>query len=263
MPQFNLHNASMPLQNGNVPGDFAQGLQRTARKRSRDEADDNLTPDEPPPKVEENPDEWVYGEGMVLIKPNVGYVADASSQSGTWKEEKEADEDRLRQQKELNMADLRNNKSQRLDLSGTNPFTNPEVLGRPLPGMPVVSPKASPVIDDCTVHLGIGWSKITDEGPLHAAAKGWARFIENHYPLTSVKIRLESKGLQSYLIESDQGYFLFAEDLRQGRLVSQDVEVAMRHLQRNPPTFDGANAILPSETPSSYANGADADVSMS
>lgn len=261
MPHFNPHNVRLPMP---MDSDSAQQESRPTRKRSRDAAAENLDPEAPSPEPIESQEEWVYGPGMVLIKPSTGYVADASSQSGTWKEEREAEEAKIRQQKILDAADVRNVKAQRLDLSAANnPFiNNVEVLGRPLPGMPVVSPRASPVIDDFTMSLGIGWRRIGEDTHLQAAAKGWGRYIANHYPLTNVKVVLESKGLESYLVESDQGYFLFAEDLRQGRLVSQDVEVAMRHLQHTPPRFDGPNAILAAETPSSVANSDDIDVSM-
>jgi hypothetical protein len=96
-----------------------------------------------------------------------------------------------------------------------------------------------PVIDDFTVHLGIGWRRISEDVDIQAAARGWARYIENHYPISSVKICLESKGLQSYLVEAAEGYFLFSENLRHGRLVGRDVSAALRNLQTSPPAFEG------------------------
>ncbi|KAK3987553.1 hypothetical protein QBC44DRAFT_245620, partial [Cladorrhinum sp. PSN332] len=87
--------------------------------------------------------------------------------------------------------------------------------------------------------LDIGWSPISDDEHVQAAARGWARFIENRYPVTNAKILLESHGLQSYLVEATQGYFLFSENLRQGRLVSKLADQAFRNLKTSPPTFDG------------------------
>lgn len=106
-----------------------------------------------------------------------------------------------------------------------------------------------PIIDHFTRQLGIGWKGIADEEHIQAAARGWARFIENHYPLSDVRIRLESKGLQSYLIEATEGFFLFAEDLRQARFVSQTATGALQNLQASPPCFDGADTLLRAKSP--------------
>ncbi|UNI19739.1 hypothetical protein JDV02_005900 [Purpureocillium takamizusanense] len=224
-----------------------QSSARTAgRKRSRDEAAHNLEPDAPEPTPSEQQEEWVYGEGMVLIKPNVGYVADASSQSGTWLEEQMAAEERERHRREIEQRPiLRSHKSQRIDASlelGAPPGAfNGEPAGAQLFNGTIAATTTAggPVIDDCTVQLGIGWRRISDDEHIQAAARGWARFIENHFTLGNVRICLESKGLQSYLVESSEGYFLFAEDLRCGRLVSKTVAGALRNLQQSPPVFDG------------------------
>lgn len=95
------------------------------------------------------------------------------------------------------------------------------------------------IIDNCTVHLGIGWRRISDDEHIQAAARGWARFIENHFALCNVRMCLESRGLQSYLVEAAEGFFLFTEDLRCGRLVSRTVDRALHNLQKSPPVFDG------------------------
>lgn len=106
-----------------------------------------------------------------------------------------------------------------------------------------------PVIDNFAIQLGIGWKRISEEEHIQAAARGWARFIENHYPLSNAHVRLESHALQSYLVESNEGFFLFAENLRQGRLVSSTIVGAMQNLQSNPPTFDGSETLYPMELP--------------
>lgn len=95
------------------------------------------------------------------------------------------------------------------------------------------------VVDDCTLHLGIGWRRIGDGEDMQAAARGWARFIERNFALTGVRICLESRGLQSYLVEADEGFFLFDENLRCGRLVSRSVEGVLGNLKLSPPVFDG------------------------
>jgi hypothetical protein len=228
----------------------------SGRKRSRDEAASNLEPDAPPPPPPQEPeDEWVYGEGMVLIKANKGYVADASSQSGTWMEEKKAAEEEVRRKLELEREIIapRSCKLVRvdrgLDTQSAMTASAAPTAASTSPSSILPNGKQAPVIDDFTLHLGIGWRKISDAEHIQAAARGWARFIENHFPLNNVQIRLESSGLQSYLVESSEGFFLFAENLRHGRLVSTNVEGALRNLQTSPPTFDGACELSAAESP--------------
>jgi len=242
------------------------------RKRSRDEAAVNLdSPEKAPPAVEpvqEDEDEWEYGPGMILIKKSTGYVHDASNQSGTWLEEKAAEEETRRTEEALlaqqrqaqDRPSLRSHKSSRLDvtanLSPQEVQANRASPGRDLDDSPssavasmVSETLAQPIVDDFTLHLGIGWSRLSDDEHIQAAARGWARYIENHYPVTDPKIRLESKGLESYLVEAQEGYFLFAENLHQGRLVSRDPQRALENLKTTPPTFDGADTMAAAETP--------------
>ncbi len=212
------------------------------RKRSRDEAAVNLDPPEKaPPAVEpvhEDEDEWEYGPGMILIKKSTGYVQDAGSQSGTWLEEKAAEEEARKKEEALlaqqrqaqERPSLRSHKSSRLDVTATSLSPQEVQANRSSPGrdlgdsptsIPSMGPDtmAQPVVDDFTLHLGMGWIHLSNDEHNQVAARGWARYIEIHFPLTEPKIRLESKGLESYLVEAHEGYFLFAENLHQGRLV--------------------------------------------
>jgi hypothetical protein len=233
------------------------------RKRSRDEAADNLEDDSyfPPVAVpiQESEDDWEYGEGMTLIKPN-GFIIDASSQTGTWAEEKAEQrqpESPASQRPPVvqDRPNLRNHKSQRLDLTATPVII--EEMNTGDGNVVAASPPKStgmgldePTIDAFTIHLGIGWSKISNDEHIQAAARGWARFIENHYPVNSVQMRLQSKGLASYLVESDEGWFLFGEDLKHGRLVSMSLEKTFENLRTSPPTFDGLQVLVATaETP--------------
>ncbi|KAL5612021.1 hypothetical protein BROUX41_000416 [Berkeleyomyces rouxiae] len=99
-------------------------------------------------------------------------------------------------------------------------------------------------IDELTLHLGIGWRRLSSDEHLRAAARGWTRYIELHYPLTNVNITLESKSLQSYLVESNEGFFLFSENLRQGRLVSRTRDGVLANLKTNPPAFDSSSYVM-------------------
>jgi hypothetical protein len=231
------------------------------RKRSREEAALNVEQDYfpvQPPAVQpepENEEEWEYGEGMTLIKPSrSGYIIEASSQTGTWAEEK-AEEEKAKAlasavaQRPI----LRANKSQRLDLSAT-PVIAEEVSTAvyPSPGSP--ERYTEPTVDDFTRHLGIGWSSVNSlDVDIQAAARGWAKFIENHYPISAVKIRLQSKGLASYLVEANEGYFLFGEDLKQGRLVSTSLEKTWVNLSSPVPVFDGEMVMEAGQTPKTEA----------
>lgn len=220
------------------------------RKRSRDEAAVNLDePDKvvPPPKVEEPEDEWEYGPGMILIKKQTGYVVDAASQSGTWVEEKAARE-HSRKLEEATVAQeklsqerpsLRSNKSQRLTLTDN---TLPVLAEQPKANVGRDnSPEApsQPVVDEFTMHLGIGWAQLSADEHIQAAARGWQRYIENHFPVTNAKIRLQSRGLNAYLVEASEGFYLFADDLREGRLVSRNAYCALQNLKTTSPVFDG------------------------
>ncbi|KAI1293371.1 hypothetical protein F5Y03DRAFT_329830 [Xylaria venustula] len=238
------------------------------RKRSRDEAGVNLDVEEAKlatiEPVKEPEDEWIYGEGMVLIKSPSSYVANAGSQSGTWLEEKAAADEKSKSEaaRAINQQarpSLRSHKSQRLDMN---------VLA--LPGAETQAKRASPVreldpvistpglstdvssqpiVDNFTLHLGIGWSRISEDEHIQAAARGWSRYIENHFPVTNARIQLESKGLQSYLVEASEGFFLFAEDLRQGQLVSRDVNQTLNNLKSTPPVFEGLQVMTAAESP--------------
>ncbi|OTA65301.1 hypothetical protein K449DRAFT_403896 [Hypoxylon sp. EC38] len=238
------------------------------RKRSRDEAGVNLDVEEAKLEtiepVKEPEDGWIYGEGMMLIKSPSSYVADAASQSGTWVEEKAAaDETRKNEEaRAINQQDrpsLRSSKSQRLDMNAIAVPGNQSQINRSSPvrdvdsavSIPGLSADTSnqPIIDNFTLHLGIGWSRISDDEHIQAAARGWARYIENHFPVTNVRIQLESKGLQSYLVEATEGFFLFAENLRQGQLVSKDLNRAFANLKMSPPVFEGPEVMSAAESP--------------
>lgn len=231
-------------------------LSAAGRKRSRDEAADNLQEDYSSPPVRESEEDWEYGEGMTLIKPN-GFIIDASSQTGTWAEEK-AEISQSQAQTPPAIQDrpmLRSHKSQRLDLTAT-PVINEEISlsnGTVIASSPpkmVSNGMEEPTIDAFTIYLGIGWSRISDGDDIQAAARGWAKFIENHYPVSDVCIRLQSKGLASYLVEAREGWYLFGEDLKEGRLVSTSLERTFENLKTTPPVFDGEEILHPvAETP--------------
>ncbi|KAG4028614.1 hypothetical protein MFRU_020g00550 [Monilinia fructicola] len=228
------------------------------RKRSRDEAaleDDQYFPQASfEPVVVENEEEWEYGPGMTLIKPSKGYVLSADSQTGTWLEEKEAEE---KAQAALRAASperpiMRSAKSQRIDLGSTPSMVEETVVANGALSTPLQIGGTGPVqpsIDEYTRHLGIGWSKLSADEDIQAAVRGWTKYIENHYPVNKATIRLQSRGLASYLVEAQEGYFLFGEDLKKGRLVSTSLEKTFENLRGPTPIFEGDVVLEASETP--------------
>ncbi|KAF4631015.1 hypothetical protein G7Y89_g7120 [Cudoniella acicularis] len=97
--------------------------------------------------------------------------------------------------------------------------------------------KSKPSIDDFTRYLDVGWDLISPDEKTQAATRGWKTYIENVYPITNVKIRLHSRRLSSYLIEANEGYLLFSEDLKQGKLVSTTLERLWESLKGPIPIF--------------------------
>ncbi|EMR64204.1 hypothetical protein UCREL1_8851 [Eutypa lata UCREL1] len=241
--------------------------QTAGRKRSRDEAAVNLDVNEAKlatiEPVKEKEDEWVYGEGMVLIKNPSSYISSAGSQSGTWLEEKKAADDirRNEEARAINQQErpsLRNSKSQRLDMNAISvPGMEAKRRASPVRDANTSASTSSlstdtssqPIVDNYTLHLGIGWNRISNNDHIQAAARGWAKYIENHFPITNVRIQLESKGLQSYLVEASEGYFLFAENLRQGQFISRDLNQTFSNLKANPPVFEGSAPMCATESP--------------
>ncbi|KAF5027215.1 hypothetical protein F66182_703 [Fusarium sp. NRRL 66182] len=225
------------------------------RKRSRDEASENLESDIKSLPVVEPEEEWIYGPGMTLIKKSTCYVTDASSQSGTWVEEKKAAEEAaIKEARSM----IRNPKLQRVSpsLSSTSAASTSPLKSEIKPV------NEGPIVDTFTMHLGIGWRKISEQEHIQAAARGWARYIENHFHVSNARIILESNGLQSYLVEANEGFFLFAENLRQGQLVSQTAEGALRNLQCSPPLFDGMEVLSAAESPRPVSVSPDMDMKM-
>lgn len=114
------------------------------------------------------------------------------------------------------------------------------------------SPKATvadPTIDEYTHLLGIGWTHVGEEPGFVAMARGFSRYIDNHYPLTDSEILLQSKSLDAYLVKASQGYFLFPEDLMEGRLVARTWEETLVNLQSSPIRFSWAQPLKAARTP--------------
>ncbi|KAI9750715.1 MAG: hypothetical protein M1815_001650 [Lichina confinis] len=105
---------------------------------------------------------------------------------------------------------------------------------------------AEPVVDDLTLRLGIGWTRLGADPDKQAAARGWARYIEKHFPSVSgARILLQSKRLDdAFLVVADQGYFLVDEKMAEARLVGSTEQQALANLTAVPVVFVEGSEVL-------------------
>ena len=191
----------------------------------------------------------IAGEGMARINPLTGTAITAETQSGTWFE------DQLEKKLQPDMEDaaaqtgsdgeLPKRKVQRRDAS------NLDVARAADPSEVIESPTvAEPTIDQYTRQLGIGWRQVGEDSGSAAMARAFSRYIVNHYPLlTSPEVIIKCESLDSYLVEASQGYFLFSENLQQGRLVARTWENTLANLQSRPLQFLVEQPIYATGTP--------------
>jgi len=240
-----------------------------SRKRSRDEtafegAEGEISyfsfpsaQDVKPP--EPIPEEPVYGEGMVLLNPQTGRALAAETQTGTWFEEKVEEEEKVKasqpppSQYRPRMPTSR--KSIRLSQSSIRAALDPLSSNAPA-SPPKYTPKTA--IDEATLTLGIGWTKMSSADPdLQAAARGWARYLEVHYSrhIHGAEILLKNTSLDAYLVGAQEGYFLFQEDLLRGQLAGKTQETCLNNLRSHPIQFEGTEVLHAERTPGPETEG--------
>ncbi len=229
-----------------------------SRKRSRDETDTTSNHDGSYlPSQQLNtpapiPEEPIYGEGMVLLNPSTGLAVSAESQTGTWCEEKVERQPNALPPLESRPKLPTSRKSVRLDPAAPPAPRLDDIAAAVAPESPPKSSSSHPTIDDFTYALGIGWTRLTSEdSDIQAAARGWARYLENHYSTHTrgAEILLKSKGLNAYLVGSHEGFFLFSEDLLEGRLVGRNWESCLNNLRTHPIAFEGQEVLRAERTP--------------
>ena len=229
-----------------------------SRKRSRDDTafddDGSYFPSlqvNPPPSIPEEP---IYGEGMVLLNPQSGRAIEAGAQYDTWIEEKEAEEQLKKEVEEANFRPKMpsSRKSIRMSQSSIlNPFDSVPTAAPASPPK-TASSSTFPEVDDATLALGIGWTKMMSEDEnIQTAARGWARYLENHYTrdIHGAEILLQSNGLNAYLVGCREGFYLFSESLLEGKLVARNWEDCLRNLQSQPMLFEGQITLQAERTP--------------
>ena len=228
-----------------------------SRKRSRDETAFDAEVDgsylasvsTPAPIPEEEP---IYGEGMVLINPRTGISVSAESQTGTWYEEKAAEEALKEEIGEAYTRPKMPTSRKSLRLSQTSFRLPPDIALASAPASPPKTAVDRPEVDEATRALGVGWTKMESESEsLQTAARGWARYIDNHYSrdIHGAQILLRNAGLDAYLVGCQEGFFLFSENLLEGKLVARNWEKCVQNLQCSPMAFDGDEVLQAERTP--------------
>ena len=251
-----------------------------SRKRSRDEStladhdyfqDGSYFPRAPAPPPSMPKYEPMYGEGMTLLNPVTGISISAESQTGTWFEEAAAAKvARIPQPPSSSTSTstgkpiwpikpaLPSRKSQRLDTSapGLDDIAF-STLSSDTTGIhsciPSKSTPLEPAVDDSTHLLGIGWTRLPSDDDAVAAARGWAKYINNHYPgVRDAQILLQSNGLSAYLVAAADGFYLFKEDLSEGRLVGRSWKACLANLRAVPMGFEGGQVLRAAGTPEAH-----------
>lgn len=70
--------------------------------------------------------------------------------------------------------------------------------------------------DPIALQLGVGWKSIGDDSDRQAAARGWAKFIEENYQIGVIEILAQCTGDAWVLAKASRGYYIFEEHLRCG-----------------------------------------------
>lgn len=215
----------------------------TSKKRSHEEIspiDQEMGGTLPPSRTPGISPTGSAGEEMADINPLTGAATTEETQSGTWFEDQL--KDKLHSEKGDTAVqtvrsddELPQRKAQRREASHTD---MPDARKRPEFTESPKVPVSDPIIDQYTRQLGIGWASVGEDPDSAAMARGLARYIDNNYPLiTNPEVILKSKSLDSYLVRTSQGFFLFPENLQYGRLVAREWENTLANLQSRPTIF--------------------------
>ncbi|MCJ1252791.1 hypothetical protein MMC24_000597 [Lignoscripta atroalba] len=206
----------------------------------------------------------VYGEGMTLMDPTGGLLISAESQTGTWYEEQfgASRAAMLVAKAQGEAVSEPRQKIQRLSGSSAMPSV-PTIASSTSSNLANVY-LSSPGSNQISHLLGVGWTTFGADEHIQAAARGWARYIENHYPsMANVRILLKNEGMDMSLVQADAGYFLFSEDLSTGRFVASSEENCIKYLQANPIQLEGQDELRAIRTPEASIQNIGNDKSLS
>lgn len=96
--------------------------------------------------------------------------------------------------------------------------------------------------------LGVGWTGLGTDPDILAAIRGHGRYIDKHYRLTDPAIVLKNKSKEQYVVRCGEGCYLFKEDLTEGRLIAQEMEVTLDRLHEPEMKFDGKGPVYATST---------------
>lgn len=220
------------------------------RKRTITDVDD---PEENAPSgtaIAQPKPQPVYGPGMTLIYPGEpGWSIAAESQTGTWCEEKRAQDEQAKPVRPIAVS----RKSQRIESAAdiTVPSLNDLAVK---PAEQVIDDNGN-TIETLIRTLGLGWKNVMTNPILRDAARAYARVIENHFDLTDVTVMLEKESLSAYLVRAKQhgvqGYWLFADSLQWCQLVGWSLQRTITNLTSGPiPRVEGERICARQRTPS-------------
>ena len=195
---------------------------------------------------------------MTVMNASTGRATSAETQTGTWFEENLEIERQASIKAAESLAQaaenvsLRPKKSLRLDCI-PSPFPTSSSPSPDDISLDSESP-SDPGYDTVTLLLGVGWKSIGAEKDTQAAAKGWAKYIENHYHnLANVHLLMKSEAHQAYLGKADfagsEGFFLFSEDLNEGRFVAQTWKECIMNLKITPIVYASEEILQANRTP--------------
>ena len=214
------------------------------RKRSHEEIspeDESMGVTLPPSRTPGISPQAIYSGEVPRIDPLTGT---AEPQTGSWFEKQlekklQSTVDVKAVQETDSEGDSPKRKVQRRDAS-----SNADVTMAAHPSESSKATTADPTIDQYTHLLGIGWTHVGEDSGLVAMVRGYSRYIENHYPLTNPEIILRGKSLDSYLVKTDQGHYLFPENLTEGKLVATTWEETLVNLQSSPVRLSEAQPLV-------------------
>ena len=224
----------------------------TSKKRRREQPsiqtsfDDNSDVDMtlPPSKTPAISPEPVSGEEMPIIDPLTGQRTIPGGQSGSWFTS--TLEERLGTADTETVDQNDGAGSQRVKRTCVRERASSSLADSTTfaaPTEPQDQAFETPQVDEFTQVLGVGWVGLGIDPTVLAAARGYCKYIENHYPLTNTEILAKSKSLDSYLVGTRKGYYLFNEELSKAQLIARDFETTLTRLKNGGVPLDDEHTL--------------------
>ncbi|KKY18266.1 hypothetical protein UCDDS831_g06057 [Diplodia seriata] len=286
-PRYSAHSSTMPGRVSKYPTPPSLNYQAApsnaiaGRKRSLDDADVDEAPADGSKIIAKPKPEPIMGPGMTLIYPGEpGFAIAAESQTGTWAETKnEVDEANKPKEKPIAVS----RKTQRTTIADRASGSPPAAVKPVVPSSTTMGVDSSSLaykattmpiddfghtIQDLTMALGIGWKEIVFNPEKKDGARGWAKFISRHYPLSCPQVLHESEAHDAFLVharditDDKEKFFLFSQDLRTCRLVSTTLEGVVRNLTQHPIVYESDVVSARDTSPVAMPASNDTDMSI-